>query len=72
MIICNKKEYEIITNILKVVASKTNLFWKSEEDIDHDKPEYKEYLKLKEELKFHMDLKRYEEIDLMKLLYNFR
>jgi hypothetical protein len=72
MIITDQKESEIIVNLLKVIAYDCNLYWQNEDDIDEDKKEYEEYIKLKEKLAYFMTEKEIKEIDLMKILYKFK
>jgi len=72
MIITDQKESEIIVNLLKVIAYDCNLYWQNEDDIDKDKKEYEEYIKLKEKLAYFMTEKEIKEIDLMKILYKFK
>lgn len=72
MIITDQKESEIIVNLLKVIAYDCNLYWQNEDDIDEDKKEYEEYIKLKKKLAYFMTEKEIKEIDLMKILYKFK
>ena len=72
MIITDPKENEIIVNLLRVLAYDCNLYWQNEDDIDEDKKEYEEYIKLKEKLAYFMTEKEIKEIDLMKILYKFK
>tara|TARA_R110002074_G_scaffold345823_1_gene516209 strand:+ start:241 stop:465 length:225 start_codon:yes stop_codon:yes gene_type:complete len=72
MIITDQKENEIIVNLLRVIAYDCNLYWQNEDDIDEDKKEYEEYIKLKEKLAYFMTEKEIKEIDLMKILYKFK
>ena len=72
MIITDQKENEVIINLLKVIAYDCNLYWQNEDDIDEDKKEYEEYIKLKEKLAYFMTEKEIKEIDLMKILYKFK
>ena len=62
-------EFAIVKAILKVVSEKCCLYWESESDIDYDKKEYENYLELKKDMEYHIELKRYKDVDLMKLLY---
>tara|TARA_B110000467_G_C17949200_1_gene279047 strand:+ start:210 stop:434 length:225 start_codon:yes stop_codon:yes gene_type:complete len=72
MIITDPKENEIIVNLLRVLAYDCNLYWQNEDDIDEDKKEYDNYLKLKEKLSYFMTEKEINEIDLMSILYKFK
>jgi len=72
MIITDQKESEVIVNLLKVIAYDCNLYWQNEDDIDEDKKEYEEYIKIKEKLAYFMTEKEIKEIDLMKILYKFK
>ena len=72
MIITDPKENEIIVNLLRVLAYDCNLYWDSEDEIDYDKQEYDNYLKLKEKLSYFMTEKEINEIDLMSILYKFK
>ena len=65
-------EFAIIKAILKVVSDKCNYYWQNENDIDFDKKEYENYLELKKDLKYHIDLDKYKDVDLSKLLYDLK
>ena len=72
MVNMTDSEFAIIKAILKVVSDKCNYYWESKEDIDYDKKEYENYLELKKDLKYHIDLSKYKDVDLMKLLYELK
>jgi hypothetical protein len=72
MVNMTDSEFAIIKAILKVVSDKCNYYWESKEDIDYDKKEYENYLDLKKDLKYHIDLNKYKDVDLMKLLYELK
>ena len=55
MIITDEKETQIIINLLKIVADDCNLYWEDEKEIDPDKKQYENYLKLKEKLNLYMN-----------------
>ena len=72
MIITDKKETQIIINLLKIVADDCNLYWEDEKEIDPDKKQYENYLKLKEKLNLYMNTNELKNIDLMSILYKFK
>jgi hypothetical protein len=72
MVNMTDSEFAIVKAILKVVSDKCNYYWESKEDIDFDKKEYENYLELKKDLKYHIDLNKYKDVDLMKLLYELK
>ncbi len=72
MINMTDSEFAIVKAILKVVSEKCCLYWESESDIDYDKKEYDNYIELKKDLEYHIELKRYKDVDLMKLLYELK
>ena len=72
MVNMTDSEFAIVKAILKVVSDKCNYYWESKEDIDYDKKEYENYLDLKKDLKYHIDLNKYKDVDLMKLLYELK
>lgn len=72
MVNMTNSEFAIVKAILKVVSDKCNYYWESKDDIDYDKKEYENYLDLKKDLKYHIDLNKYKDVDLMKLLYELK
>jgi len=72
MVNMTDSEFAIVKAILKVVSEKCCLYWESESDIDYDKKEYDNYIELKKDLEYHIELKRYKDVDLMKLLYELK
>ena len=72
MVNLTNSEFAIIKAILKVVSDKCNYYWQNENDIDFDKKEYENYLELKKDLKYHIDLDKYKDVDLSKLLYDLK
>ena len=72
MVNMTNSEFAIVKAILKVVSDKCNYYWQNENDIDYDKKEYENYLDLKKDLKYHIDLNKYKDVDLMKLLYELK
>jgi hypothetical protein len=72
MVNMTDSEFAIVKAILKVVSDKCNYYWESKDDIDYDKKEYENYLDLKKDLKYHIDLNKYKDVDLMKLLYELK
>ena len=72
MVNITDSEFAIIKAILKVVSDKCNYYWESENDIDYDKEEANNYIDLKKDLEYHIELKRYKDVDLMKLLYELK
>lgn len=72
MVNMTDSEFAIIKAILKVVSDKCNYYWQNENDIDFDKKEYENYLELKKDLKYHIDLDKYKDVDLSKLLYDLK
>jgi hypothetical protein len=72
MVNMTDSEFAVIKAILKVVSDKCNYYWQNENDIDFDKKEYENYLELKKDLKYHIDLDKYKDIDLSKLLYDLK
>ena len=72
MIITDPKENEVIINLLKIVADDCNPYWQDENDIDYDKREYGNYLKLKDKLNLYMSDDDLKDVDLMKILYRFK
>ena len=72
MIITDEKETQIIINLLKIVADDCNLYWEDEKEIDSDKKQYENYLKLKEKLNLYMNTNELKNIDLMSILYKFK
>jgi len=71
MVNLTNDEFAVIKAILKTVSDKCNYYWESESDIDYDKKEYQNYIDLKKDLEYHIELKRYD-VDLMKLLYELK
>ena len=65
----NENEKNIVLGILGIVANNTNLYWHDENDIDYDKQEYTEYLKLKNELQNKIG--KNNDTDIMSVLYKF-
>ena len=72
MVNLTNDEFAVIKAILKTVSDKCCLYWESESDIDYDKKEYDNYIELKKDLEYHIELKRYKDVDLMKLLYELK
>lgn len=72
MVNMTDSEFAIIKAILKVVSDKCNYYWQNENDIDFDKKEYENYLELKKDLKYYIDLDKYKDVDLSKLLYDLK
>jgi|TARA_B100001094_G_scaffold218553_1_gene212681 hypothetical protein len=74
MVNMTDSEFAIIKAILKVVSDKCNLYWQDESQAedDYEKKEYENYLELKKDLKYHIDLDKYKDIDLSKLLYELK
>jgi hypothetical protein len=72
MVNMTDSEFAVIKAILKVVSDKCNYYWQNENDIDFDKKEYENYLELKKDLKYHIDLDKYKDVDLSKLLYDLK
>ena len=74
MVNMTDSEFAIIKAILKVVSDKCNLYWENESQAhdDYEKIEYENYLELKKDLKYHIDLSKYKDVDLMKLLYELK
>ncbi len=72
MVNMTDSEFAIVKAILKVVSDKCNYYWESKEDIDYDRKEYENYLDLQKDLKYHIDLNKYKDVDLMKLLYELK
>ncbi len=71
MVNLTNDEFAVIKAILKVVSDNCNNYWTNESEIDHEKIEYENYLKLKKDLEYHIELKRYD-VDLCKLLYDLK
>ena len=71
MVNMTDSEFAVIKAILKVVSDKCNFYWKNENEIDYDKKEYQNYIELKKDLEYHIELKRYD-VDLTKLLYELK
>ena len=71
MVNLTNDEFAVIKAILKTVSDKCNYYWQNEDDIDVDKIEYQNYLDLKKDLEYHIDLKKYD-VDLTKLLYELK
>ena len=72
MVNLTNSEFAVIKAILKTVSDKCNYYWESENDIDYDKKEYQNYIELKKDMEYHIELKRYKDVDLMKLLYELK
>ena len=74
MVNMTDSEFAIVKAILKVVSDKCNLYWQNENQAedDYEKIEYDNYLDLKKDLKYHIDLNKYKDVDLMKLLYELK
>lgn len=74
MVNMTDSEFAIVKAILKVVSDKCNLYWQNESQAedDYEKIEYDNYLDLKKDLKYHIDLNKYKDVDLMKLLYELK
>ena len=72
MVNMTDSEFAIVKAILKVVSDKCNYYWQNENDIDFDKKEYENYLELKKDLKYYIDLDKYKDVDLSKLLYDLK
>ena len=74
MVNMTDSEFAIVKAILKVVSDKCCLYWESESQAqdDYEKIEYDNYIKLKKYLEYHIELKRYKDVDLMKLLYELK
>jgi len=74
MVNMTDSEFAIVKAILKVVSDKCNLYWQDESQAedDYEKKEYENYLELKKDLKYHIDLDKYKDIDLSKLLYELK
>ena len=74
MVNMTDSEFAVIKAILKVVSDKCNLYWQDESQAedDYEKKEYENYLELKKDLKYHIDLDKYKDIDLSKLLYDLK
>jgi hypothetical protein len=74
MVNMTDSEFAIVKAILKVVSDKCNLYWQNESQAedDYEKIEYENYLDLKKDLKYHIDLNKYKDVDLMKLLYELK
>jgi hypothetical protein len=74
MVNMTDSEFAIVKAILKVVSDKCNLYWQDESQAedDYEKKEYENYLELKKNLKYHIDLDKYKDIDLSKLLYELK
>ena len=74
MVNMTDSEFAVIKAILKTVSDKCCLYWESESQAqdDYDKKEYENYLELKKDLKYHIDLSKYKDVDLMKLLYELK
>jgi len=71
MVNLTNDEFAVIKAILKTVSDKCNYYWTNESDIDYDRDEYSNYLQLKKDLEYHIELKRYD-VDLTKLLYDLK
>jgi len=71
MVNLTNDEFAVIKAILKTVSDKCNYYWESENDIDYDKKENQNNIKLKKDMEYHIELKRYD-VDLMKLLYELK
>ena len=71
MVNLTNDEFAVIKAILKTVSDKCNYYWTTENDIDYDRDEYSNYLQLKKDLEYHIELKRYD-VDLCKLLYDLK
>ena len=71
MVNLTNDEFAVIKAILKTVSDKCNYYWQNEDEIDPDKKEYDNYLELKKDLEYHIELKKYD-VDLMKLLYELK
>ena len=71
MVNLTNDEFAVIKAILQTVSDNCNYYWKNENEIDYDKIEYKNYLKLKKDMEYHIELKRYD-VDLTKLLYDLK
>ena len=71
MVNLTNDEFAVIKAILQTVSDNCNYYWKNESEIDHEKIEYENYLKLKKDMEYHIELKRYD-VDLMKLLYELK
>ncbi len=74
MVNMTDSEFAIVKAILKVVSDKCCLYWQDESQAqdDYEKKEYENYLELKKDLEYHIELKRYKDVDLMKLLYDLK
>ena len=72
MIITDEKETQIIINLLKLVDDDCILYLEYEKEIDPDKKQYENYLKLKEKLNLYMNTNELKNIDLMSILYKFK
>ena len=71
MVNLTNDEFTVIKAILKVVSDKCNYYWQNESDIDYDTKEYQNYIELKKDIEYHIELKRYD-VDLTKLLYELK
>jgi len=71
MVNLTNDEFAVIKGILQVVSDKCNFYWQSESDIDYDKEQANNYIELKKDLEYHIELKRYD-VDLTKLLYELK
>ena len=73
MVNLTNDEFAVIKAILKTVSDKCCLYWESESQAqdDYEKIEYQNYLELKKDMEYHIELKRYD-VDLMKLLYELK
>ena len=71
MVNLTNDEFAVIKAILQVVSDNCNNYWTNESEIDYDSLEYKNYLQLKKDMQYHIELKRYN-VDLCKLLYDLK
>ena len=71
MVNLTNDEFAVIKAILKTVSDNCNNYWTNESEIDYDSLEYENYLKLKKDMEYHIELKRYD-VDLTKLLYDLK
>ena len=71
MVNLTNDEFAVIKAILKTVSDNCNNYWTSESEIDYDSLEYENYLKLKKDMEYHIELKKYD-VDLTKLLYDLK
>jgi len=72
MVNMTDSEFAIVKAILKVVSDKCNYYWESENDIDYDKEEANNYIDLKKDMEYNIELKKYKDVNLMKLLYELK